>query len=119
MPFDHLLFTGSTHVGRDVMKARSANLTPVTLELGGKSPAIVADGFDLAETARRLMYGKLMNAGQTCVAPDYALVPEPMVQRFLEACRAATKSFVQAFAELLPIPNRFGTSQFIVSMLIE
>ena len=98
LPFDHLLFTGSTHVGRDVMKAASANLTPVTLELGGKSPAIVADGFDLAETARRLMYGKLMNAGQTCVAPDYALVPGPMVQRFLEACRAATKSFYPTLA---------------------
>jgi len=98
LPFDHLLFTGSTQVGRDVMKAASANLTPVTLELGGKSPAIVTAGFDLAETARRLMYGKLMNAGQTCVAPDYALVPEPLVGRFIEACRAATQSFYPTLA---------------------
>jgi coniferyl-aldehyde dehydrogenase len=75
LPFDHLLFTGSTEVGREVMRAASANLTPVTLELGGKSPVIVGRGFDLAECARRVMYGKLVNAGQTCVAPDYALVP--------------------------------------------
>ncbi len=76
LPFDHLLFTGSTAVGREVMKAASANLTPVTLELGGKSPAIVTDSFDVEESARRIMYGKLINGGQTCVAPDYALVPE-------------------------------------------
>ena len=98
LPFDHLLFTGSTPVGREVMKAASANLTPVTLELGGKSPAIITDGFDLAETARRLMYGKLMNAGQTCVAPDYALVPSTMVDRFIEACRAATTTFYPTLA---------------------
>ncbi|MGQ0384494.1 MAG: coniferyl aldehyde dehydrogenase [Gammaproteobacteria bacterium] len=98
LPFDHLLFTGSTHVGRDVMKAASANLTPVTLELGGKSPAIVADGFDLSETARRLMYGKLINAGQTCVAPDYALVPEGMIAGFIAACREATKAFYPTLA---------------------
>ena len=98
LPFDHLLFTGSTHVGRDVMKAASANLTPVTLELGGKSPAIVTAGFDLGETARRLMYGKLINAGQTCVAPDYALVPEALVGRFIDACRAATLSFYPTLA---------------------
>ncbi len=98
LPFDHLLFTGSTHVGRDVMKAASANLTPVTLELGGKSPAIIAPGFDLDEAARRLMYGKLMNAGQTCVAPDYALVPEPLVARFVAACRDATVAFYPTLA---------------------
>ena len=93
LPFDHLLFTGSTAIGRDVMKAASANLTPVTLELGGKSPAIVAEGFDIVEAARRIMYGKLINAGQTCVAPDYVLVPKPDLDRFLDACRAATREF--------------------------
>jgi acyl-CoA reductase-like NAD-dependent aldehyde dehydrogenase len=98
LPFDHLLFTGSTQVGRDVMKAASANLTPVTLELGGKSPAIVAAGFDLAESARRLMYGKLMNAGQTCVAPDYALVPAPLVDPFIAACRDAATRFYPTLA---------------------
>ncbi len=98
LPFDHLLFTGSTPVGREVMKAASANLTPVTLELGGKSPAIVTTGFDLAETARRVMYGKLINAGQTCVAPDYVLVPKPLVNPFIEACRAATRAYFPALA---------------------
>src|SRR5262245_9172060 len=96
LPFDHLLFTGSTAVGRDVMRAASANLTPVTLELGGKSPAIVTAGFDVEESARRIMYGKLVNAGQTCVAPDYALVPKPLVNRFIEGCRAATQAYFPA-----------------------
>jgi aldehyde dehydrogenase (NAD+)/coniferyl-aldehyde dehydrogenase len=98
LPFDHLLFTGSTGVGREVMKAASANLTPVTLELGGKSPAIVTAGFDILETARRVMYGKLINGGQTCVAPDYALVPQPLVNGFIEACRAATQAYYPALA---------------------
>ncbi len=98
LPFDHLLFTGSTQVGRDVMKSASANLTPVTLELGGKSPAIVADGFDTVEAARRIMFGKLINAGQTCVAPDYALVQEASVDAFLDACRAATTAFFPTLA---------------------
>jgi aldehyde dehydrogenase (NAD+)/coniferyl-aldehyde dehydrogenase len=98
LPFDHLLFTGSTAVGREVMKAASANLTPVTLELGGKSPAIVTTGFDLAETARRVMYGKLINAGQTCVAPDYALAPKHLVNPFIEACRTATRGYYPTLA---------------------
>ena len=93
LPFDHLLFTGSTAVGREVMKAASANLTPVTLELGGKSPAIVTGSFDIEESARRIMYGKLINAGQTCVAPDYALVPRALVNPFIHACRAATQAY--------------------------
>jgi len=98
LPFDHLLFTGSTAVGREVMKAASANLTPVTLELGGKSPVIVTGGFDLAESARRIMYGKLINAGQTCVAPDYALVPRPLVNPFIDACRSATRAYFPTLA---------------------
>ena len=93
LPFDHLLFTGSTAVGREVMKAASANLTPVTLELGGKSPAIVTGSFDVEESARRIMHGKLVNAGQTCVAPDYALVPRALVNPFIHACRAATQAY--------------------------
>ncbi|HKX99995.1 MAG TPA: coniferyl aldehyde dehydrogenase [Steroidobacteraceae bacterium] len=93
LPFDHLLFTGSTAVGREVMKAASANLTPVTLELGGKSPAIVTAGFDIEESARRIMHAKLINAGQTCVAPDYALVPRGLVNRFVHACRSATQAY--------------------------
>ncbi|MCZ8544306.1 coniferyl aldehyde dehydrogenase [Mesorhizobium qingshengii] len=76
MPFDHLLFTGSTAVGRQVAMAAAANLTPVTLELGGKSPAILDPSCDLDAAASSIAYGKLLNAGQTCIAPDYLLVPQ-------------------------------------------
>ncbi|NTY01185.1 aldehyde dehydrogenase family protein [Deinococcus sp. JMULE3] len=76
LPFDHIFFTGSTAVGKHVMRAASANLTSVTLELGGKSPALIDRSADLNLTAERLAWGKLLNAGQTCVAPDYVLVPE-------------------------------------------
>jgi coniferyl-aldehyde dehydrogenase len=82
LPFDHLIFTGSTRVGRLVAEAAGRNLTPVTLELGGKSPAIIDRSADLAEAAARIAYGKLLNAGQTCIAPDYALVPEASLQDF-------------------------------------
>jgi acyl-CoA reductase-like NAD-dependent aldehyde dehydrogenase len=89
LPFDHLLFTGSTTVGKEVMRAAAGNLTPVTLELGGKSPAIVGRSIDIEEAASRIAYGKCLNAGQTCIAPDYALVPEARVEEFVQACRAA------------------------------
>ncbi len=89
LPFDHLLFTGSTRVGKIVMKAAAENLTPVTLELGGKSPAIVHEDFPIDIAATRVMYGKCFNAGQTCIAPDYALVPRAMVDRFVEESKAA------------------------------
>jgi coniferyl-aldehyde dehydrogenase len=82
LPFDHLIFTGSTRVGRLVAEAAGRNLTPVTLELGGKSPAIVDRSADLEQAAERIAYGKLLNAGQTCIAPDYALVPQASVQDF-------------------------------------
>ncbi len=87
LPFDHLLFTGSTGVGRSVMRAAAENLTPVTLELGGKSPALVAPDYPIAHAAERIMIGKLMNAGQTCIAPDYALVPAARVGEFVAAAR--------------------------------
>jgi coniferyl-aldehyde dehydrogenase len=74
-PFDHLFFTGSTTVGRQVAQAASVNLTPLTLELGGKSPAIIDPSADLGRAISRLAYGKLLNAGQTCIAPDYLMVP--------------------------------------------
>jgi coniferyl-aldehyde dehydrogenase len=82
LPFDHLIFTGSTRVGRLVAEAAGRNLTPITLELGGKSPAIVDRSADLNTAAERIAYAKLLNAGQTCIAPDYALVPEAAVQDF-------------------------------------
>jgi coniferyl-aldehyde dehydrogenase len=88
LPFDHLMFTGSTRVGRLVAEAAGRNLTPITLELGGKSPAIVDRSADLAEAATRIAYGKLLNAGQTCIAPDYALVPEASVQEFADRLQA-------------------------------
>ncbi len=84
LPFDHLIFTGSTRVGRLVAEAAGRNLTPVTLELGGKSPAIVDRSADLGQAAERIAYGKLLNAGQTCIAPDYVLVPDPVVQDFAD-----------------------------------
>ena len=74
LPFDHLLFTGSTRVGKLIMRSASENLTPVTLELGGKSPALVHPDFPAQTAAARIMAGKLYNAGQTCIAPDYVLV---------------------------------------------
>ncbi|MFO1327771.1 MAG: coniferyl aldehyde dehydrogenase [Rubrivivax sp.] len=89
LPFHHLLFTGSTAVGRQVALAAAANLTPVTLELGGKSPAILSAGCDLDSTATRLVAGKLLNAGQTCIAPDYALVPRARVDAFVAAMERA------------------------------
>src|SRR5271163_2042494 len=89
LPFDHLLFTGSTSVGRAVLRAASDNLVPVTLELGGKSPVIIDRAASLATAARRVAYGKLANAGQTCIAPDYVLVPQEQVEDFILAYRAA------------------------------
>jgi coniferyl-aldehyde dehydrogenase len=88
LPFDHLFFTGSTEVGRKVMAAAAPNLTPVTLELGGKSPAIVAPGYPIETAAQRIAAGKLLNAGQTCIAPDYVLVPNDQRESFVAAMRA-------------------------------
>src|ERR1700688_1162082 len=88
LPFDHLIFTASTRVGRLVAEAAGRNLTPITLELGGKSPAIVDRSADLAEAAQRIAYAKLLNAGQTCIAPDYALVPEASLQDFADKVQA-------------------------------
>jgi coniferyl-aldehyde dehydrogenase len=91
LPFDHLFFTGSTAVGRQVALAAAPNLTPVTLELGGKSPAILDASCDLADAAGRIASGKLLNAGQTCIAPDYVLVPSAQVQAFADAFSQATR----------------------------
>ncbi len=95
LPFDHLVFTGSTPVGRLVAEAAGRNLTPVTLELGGKSPAIVDASADLEEAAERIAYGKLLNAGQTCIAPDYVMVPEASLQAFAEKVRAPYAAHVR------------------------
>jgi coniferyl-aldehyde dehydrogenase len=89
LPFDHILFTGATSVGRHVMRAAADNLVPVTLELGGKSPAIVGQSAKLEDAATKIMVGKLLNGGQICIAPDYALVARSQHDAFVEAAKAA------------------------------
>jgi acyl-CoA reductase-like NAD-dependent aldehyde dehydrogenase len=93
LPFDHLLFTGSTAVGRQVMRAAAENLTPVTLELGGKSPVIIAPDADISSAAADIAYGKFLNAGQTCIAPDYAMVPGNRRDEFVAALRKRVEEY--------------------------
>lgn len=99
LPFGHLLFTGSTAVGRKVAEAAARNLTPVTLELGGKSPAVVGAHADLAYAAKRIAFGKTANSGQVCVAPDYALVPRAQMDGFVQETEAAIKTFYPDISE--------------------
>lgn len=99
LPLDHLLFTGSTAVGRHVMAAAAANLTPVTLELGGKSPALIAPGHPVEHAAERIAAGKFFNAGQTCVAPDYVLVQRADRDAFVRALMASLKRRYPTLAE--------------------
>lgn len=87
LPYDHLIFTGSADAGRTVMRAAAENLTPVTLELGGKSPTILCDDYDVDEAASRILYAKFLNAGQTCLAPDYLMVPETRREAFVDAAQ--------------------------------
>ena len=89
LPFDHLVFTGSTAVGRKVAQAAAQNLTPTTLELGGKSPCIIDGHCDMRDAALKIAHGKLLNAGQTCIAPDYVLLPRGREGEFAQAYRAA------------------------------
>jgi aldehyde dehydrogenase (NAD+) len=94
--FDHVFFTGSTAVGRVVAQAAAKHLTPVTLELGGKSPTIVAADADLAVAARRITWAKFMNAGQTCIAPDYVLVERSVRDELVERIQVAIREFYGA-----------------------
>jgi len=87
LAFDHLIFTGSGDSGRQVMRAAANNLTPVTLELGGKSPTIIAADYSITKAAERLLFSKCLNAGQTCVAPDYVFVPEGKIDEFIAASK--------------------------------
>ena len=93
LPFDHVFFTGSTPVGRTIMAAAAANLPSLTLELGGKAPALVDETADIAHAARSIMWGKFVNAGQTCVAPDYAFVHASKAEEFFEASRQTLSDF--------------------------
>ena len=91
LPFDHLLFTGATSIAKHVMRAAAENLVPVTLELGGKSPVIVGRSADVQKTADAIMAGKMLNAGQICLAPDYVLVPEDNMEAFISASQASVE----------------------------
>lgn len=108
LPFDHLFYTGSTHVGRMVAQAAAKNLTPVTLELGGKSPTVIAPDFDVEEAAKTIAWGKYFNAGQTCVAPDYVLTPKGSESQLADAIIANAQKF-------WPEPDSNGDYTGIVS----
>ncbi|WDZ50567.1 coniferyl aldehyde dehydrogenase [Acinetobacter vivianii] len=96
LPFNHIVFTGSPAIGRVVMRAAADNLTPVTLELGGKSPALISRNYPLADAAKRVLHGKATNCGQICVAPDYALVPKEQVDAFVTECQSSFTSMYGA-----------------------
>jgi coniferyl-aldehyde dehydrogenase len=98
LPFDHLFYTGSTAVGRLVMQAAAETLTPVTLELGGKSPCILGEDAVLSDAVESIFYGKLLNAGQTCIAPDYVLLPEAKREAFIAEAQRAVKKFYPRLA---------------------
>ncbi|HTI95516.1 MAG TPA: coniferyl aldehyde dehydrogenase [Rudaea sp.] len=102
LPLDHLFFTGSTAVGRKVMAAAAPNLTPVTLELGGKSPAIVAPDYPIATAVDRIAAGKFLNAGQTCIAPDYVLLPKASIPAFVEEMK---KYVAQHYGDVAANPD--------------
>lgn len=102
LPFDHLIFTGATSVGKHVMRAAAENLVPVTLELGGKSPTILGRSADLRQATDRVATGKMMNAGQICLAPDYMLVPEEQEAAVVEGLKA---SAARLYPTLLANPD--------------
>ena len=102
LPFDHLIFTGATSVGRHVMRAAAENLVPVTLELGGKSPTILGRSADVAQATDRVATGKMMNAGQICLAPDYMLVPEEQEAAVVDGLKA---SAARLYPSLLANPD--------------
>ena len=105
LQFDYIFFTGSVNVGKIVMEKAAKHLTPVTLELGGKSPVIVDNSANLKISAKRIMWGKLINAGQTCVAPDYALVHKDIYDEFINEC---TKSVIEFYGEDIINSKDFG-----------
>ena len=113
LPFDHLLYTGSTAVGRKVMAAAAPNLTPLTLELGGKSPAVIGADYPIAKAAARLLTGKLLNAGQTCVAPDYVLVPAARRDALVQALRAEVqRRYLPDFATSIDTTSIVNEAQY-------
>ena len=99
LPFDHLFYTGSTAVGRLVMQAAAANLTPVTLELGGKSPCILGEDAAMKDAVASIVHGKLLNAGQTCIAPDYVLLPQQKCEEFIQLAQRTVAKFYPRLAD--------------------
>jgi len=99
LPFDHLFYTGSTAVGRLVMQAAAENLTPVTLELGGKSPCILGEDAGLPAAVESIVYGKLLNAGQTCIAPDYVMLPRRHLDAFVGLAVQTVRKFYPTLAQ--------------------
>ncbi|WP_300436244.1 coniferyl aldehyde dehydrogenase [Christiangramia sp.] len=99
LPFDHLFFTGSTRIGKKIMAAAAPKLTPVTLELGGKSPAIIHNSYSVKRAAKRIMAGKLFNCGQTCVAPDYVIMSSELNAEFEEEVQKAVEKFYPDISE--------------------
>ena len=99
LPFDHLIFTGATAIGRHVMRAAAENLVPVTLELGGKSPVVIGRSADISVAAARIMNGKTLNAGQICLAPDYVLAPADRLPDFVAAAKTAVGQMFPSIRE--------------------
>jgi len=91
LPFDHMIFTGATSIARHIMAAAARNLVPVTLELGGKSPVVISRSADIIEAVQRIMVGKMLNAGQVCIAPDYVFVPEELMDEVVEQATLVVK----------------------------
>jgi acyl-CoA reductase-like NAD-dependent aldehyde dehydrogenase len=115
--FDYIFYTGSVAVGKIVMQAAAKNLTPLTLELGGKSPCIVHSDADIDITARRIVWGKFMNAGQTCIAPDYLYVHNDIKIRLLERLRHYIEEFYTPFPEKSPDYGRIVTEKHFDRLL--
>lgn len=108
LPFHHIFFTGSTQVGKVVMEAASKNLASVTLELGGKSPTIIEQDADIKDAAKKIMWGKLINAGQTCIAPDYVLIHESKEAEFVQECKRIVDSVYakkESFASIINLKH--------------
>ncbi|QWC95662.1 aldehyde dehydrogenase family protein [Polynucleobacter paneuropaeus] len=116
LPFDHLFFTGSEVIAKKVMRSAAENLTPVTLELGGKSPAVIDSSAKLADAAASIVYGKLMNAGQTCIAPDYVLLQQDQLDPFVAELKQAAQKQYSADTQLTgPIDeNQLARWKFLV-----
>jgi len=108
LPFDHIFFTGSPSVGKLVMKAAAQNLSSITLELGGKSPAIIDSTANIQDAAKRIAFGKFLNNGQTCIAPDYVLIEEVVQEKFIEALKIQVQKMFGQDGQVNESSNNYG-----------